>query len=146
MASVTSLRRARAYKPPRAVVCPLHPSRLVAHSDSIPHFTRYPVRPSTLPPLTMRASAFVFAAALALFGTVAAAPSQSDSQCSTSSLRCCNDVQPASSPSLSPIIDALKLNLDTNSHVGLACDPINPTTVGGGQSWYVGARCRASAG
>ena len=28
-------------------------------------------------------------------------------------------------------LDALKLNLDSSSHVGLACDPIT----GGGQSW-----------
>ena len=79
----------------------------------------------------MRAFTFTLALALAFFGIVAAAPSHSDSQCSTGGLRCCNQVEKASSPGVLPILDALKLNLDSSSHVGLACDPIT----GGGQSW-----------
>ncbi|KAH9939673.1 uncharacterized protein BXZ73DRAFT_75868 [Epithele typhae] len=81
----------------------------------------------------MRSSTFA-ALALAFAIAVSAAPSQSNSQCSTSSLRCCNSVESARSDRVSSILDALKLNLDAADNVGLACDPINPVTVGGGIS------------
>ena len=79
--------------------------------------------------------AFTLAAfVLALASTALAIPRTSDNQCATSSMRCCSSVEPAGSDRASPILDALKLQLDANQHVGMACDPINPTTVGGGQS------------
>lgn len=84
----------------------------------------------------MRAFTSVAALALALFfGSATAVPSRSNSQCSTSAMRCCNSVEPAGSDRVAPILDALKLTLNADQHVGMACDPINPTAVGGGQSW-----------
>ena len=82
------------------------------------------------PRYTLALAAFV----LALASTALAIPRTSDNQCATSSMRCCSSVEPAGSDRASPILDALKLQLDANQHVGMACDPINPTTVGGGQS------------
>ncbi|KAI0325155.1 fungal hydrophobin [Cubamyces sp. BRFM 1775] len=74
---------------------------------------------------------------LAFAGAASAVPYYaSQSQCSSGSMQCCNNVQSADSPSL---LDALKLldladQLNADTNVGTSCTPINAVGAGGTES------------
>ncbi|CDO68556.1 hypothetical protein BN946_scf184998.g53 [Trametes cinnabarina] len=74
--------------------------------------------------------------ALALIGAASAMPSYSSSaQCSSGSMHCCNDVQPASSDPISALLKSLEIrDIDSSSSVGVSCTPINTGSVGGNPS------------
>ncbi|KAI9059394.1 hypothetical protein FKP32DRAFT_1679835 [Trametes sanguinea] len=77
--------------------------------------------------------------ALALISAASAMPSFSESsQCSSGSMHCCNDVQPASSDIISSLLKSLQAgDVDSSSSVGVSCTPINTGSVGGNPSWHV---------
>ncbi|KAL7278093.1 hypothetical protein ACG7TL_008063 [Trametes sanguinea] len=74
--------------------------------------------------------------ALALISAASAMPSYSQSsQCSSGSMHCCNDVQPASSDIISSLLKSLQTgDVDSSSSVGVSCTPINTGSVGGNPS------------
>ncbi|KAI0739585.1 hypothetical protein C8Q80DRAFT_1357439 [Daedaleopsis nitida] len=78
----------------------------------------------------------VAAVALTVFGSVSALPSGSQNpagQCSTGTVRCCSSMEPASSDKGQTILQALSLDVPTESSLGLTCTPVNTGSVGGGQ-------------
>ncbi|EJF57696.1 hypothetical protein DICSQDRAFT_44082, partial [Dichomitus squalens LYAD-421 SS1] len=63
------------------------------------------------------------------------------SECSTGALHCCNSVEPANSDKLAPILDALRLTVQSDQNVGLSCTPIPVGSVGGGPSCSASPVC-----
>ncbi|ESK88564.1 hydrophobin 2 [Moniliophthora roreri MCA 2997] len=69
----------------------------------------------------------------ALASVVAAAPGgQSDSQCNTGPIQCCNSVQAADSTTVTTLAGLLGIVIsDVTALVGLNCNPISVIGVGG---------------
>ncbi|KAH9895770.1 hypothetical protein C8Q73DRAFT_450834 [Cubamyces lactineus] len=106
---------------------------------ALPHRSQRSPRDYPFPAsiITMQFLATLTTLVLAFAGAASAVPYYaSQSQCSSGSMQCCNNVQSASSPSMLKALEILSLAglVDGDSNIGTSCTPINIVGAGGTES------------
>lgn len=116
---------------------PPHPPSVLSFASDAPQ--RYCPRPLSVDTIAMQFFTTVATLAVAVVGSVTAMPSPPPGagECSTGTVRCCDNAEPASSDKSQIILEALGLyspDSPTEGSIGLSCSPV-ASPVGDSQSW-----------